>query len=105
MKNIPGQFDFFQPAAPVTPLDGLKAELKPCRCGASLATIGPGAGPHAASLTCVQCHAPRFWMQKAEHAFLCAAIKQFGIPDQPILIRRSAHARNQSNSNQDKERA
>ena len=58
-----------------------------CRCGAALAVIGPGKGPHAAALHCEECDVHRGWVSHATHKFLTEIVNQFGRPTEPIVIR------------------
>ena len=50
------------------------------------AIIGPGRGPHRASLSCRFCNVHRGWLNKQTAAFLLETIKQFGRPTVPITI-------------------
>jgi hypothetical protein len=72
------------------PLLGLPVHLpSQCRCGATNATIGAGAGPHAASLRCANCNAHRGWVAHATLSFIAEIVNLFGRPTAPITIRRS----------------
>lgn len=68
------QLDLFRQAVQLPPHDrshGLSVRMPtPCRCGAALATIGEGRGPHAAALLCAECEAHRAWLSHATHQFL-----------------------------------
>lgn len=77
-------------APTVDPLIGLAVRLPhdPCRCGAVVAEIGPGKGPHLASLSCCACSAHRGWISHATHEFLTKIVNKFGCPDTPIVIQR-----------------
>jgi hypothetical protein len=84
------QLDFFrEPAAP-DPLQGLAVHLSShCRrCGAVVARIAEGAGPHAASLCCATCAAHRGWLAHDAHSFLTKILTTFGSPTAPVTIRR-----------------
>jgi hypothetical protein len=59
-----------------------------CKCGTNTATIGAGAGPHIASLHCVDCGAHRGWLSHEVCSFVNEAIQLFGRPTTPIAIRR-----------------
>jgi len=78
-------------APPASPdqLHGLLAQLpRPCRCGGELAVIGPGKGPHAASLHCCECETHRGWIGHQTYKFLTGTLNQFGRPTEPIILRR-----------------
>ena len=71
------------------PKVGLPATMPcPCRqCGSISATIeSTGAGPHHGSLRC-GCGQFRGWLSKQTYEFVTAAIKQFGKPTEPVVIR------------------
>lgn len=88
--NKPLQRDNKAVAALADPLIGLIVTLPDrCKCGTHEAIVGPGAGPHLASLRCGACEAHRGWMSATSHAFLTETIKQFGRPEAPIVIKRS----------------
>jgi hypothetical protein len=59
-----------------------------CKCGATTATIGAGAGPHIASLRCIDCGAHRGWLAHEVHSFIAEAIALGARPIAPIAIRR-----------------
>jgi hypothetical protein len=85
------QLDLVGTPTPQPPdrLHGLLAQLpKPCRCGAELTIVGPGKGPHAASLHCAECQTHRGWISHATYKFLTETVKQFGRPESPIILRR-----------------
>jgi hypothetical protein len=71
------------------PITGIDVRLPDhCRCGASLAIIGAGAGPHCASLRCEVCDTHRGWVSRDSYNFLISIIEKFGRPTEPVLIRR-----------------
>jgi hypothetical protein len=79
---------FTTPSSQPDPLHGLLAQLpKPCRCGAELATIGPGKAMHAASLICCECQKHRGWIGGVTHKSLTETVKKFGRPTEPIVLR------------------
>jgi hypothetical protein len=86
------QLDLFRQVAPLPPHDrshGLSVQMAmPCRCGATLAVIGPGKAPHAAALHCEGCDVHRGWVSHATHRFLIELINRFGRPVEPVAIRR-----------------
>jgi hypothetical protein len=89
----PVQLDLFQtieimPAA--DPLAGLLVQLpdRCAACDAQIAKVGKGAGPHKASLTCIDCNAHRGWMSSHAHGVLVSITEKFGCPKSPIVIRR-----------------
>ena len=61
-----------------------------CRCGAELATIDVDAAElsAAAALRCSTCSAPRGWLSHRTLDFITDAIRHFGVPTDPIIIRR-----------------
>jgi hypothetical protein len=77
------------------PLIGLRIRLDrtkdvPCgACGQTDVVIGPGTGPHAASLRCASCGRHRGWLPSAFADFLADVISRFGRPSQTITIRNS----------------
>jgi hypothetical protein len=80
------QSDLF---APAQPLAGLEVRLPdPCRCSGAIALLGPGAGPHRASLHCRECSTHRGWVSHTTYEFLCSVANKFGRPQRPITIRR-----------------
>jgi hypothetical protein len=72
-------------------LEGILVELERgcARCGSTTLVIsGPGAGPHAAALTCPHCHRNGGWLQKDAAAFIADVVKAFGgRPTKPIVVR------------------
>ena len=84
-----------QPIIDATPLIGLRVGLDrtvdvPCAmCGQTIVAIGKGAGPHVASLHCVNCNRHRGWLPTAIAEFLLELITRFGRPSEAITIRNS----------------
>jgi hypothetical protein len=75
--------------APPDPLAGTTVRLpNRCRCGARIAEIGAGAGPHVASLYCASCRWHRGWLSGNAHAFIAEIVNQFGRPITRVTIRR-----------------
>ena len=73
------------------PLVGLVVDLQqPCKCGAYVVVIGPGKGPHLASLRCEACDVHRGWLSQQSHSFISKTIEQFGSTTEPIKVRRRA---------------
>jgi hypothetical protein len=73
----------------MTDLVGLAISL-PDQCPNCLeheAVIGPGVGPHQASIICI-CGRHRGWMSKPTFAFLAETIMRFGRPKAPIYVTR-----------------
>jgi hypothetical protein len=76
------------------PLVGLRVKLdrdidrdRPhCR---NIYTIGPGKGPHAGELICVDCGHHR-WMSKRAADWLEFVVTRFGAPNTPISVRTSS---------------
>jgi hypothetical protein len=84
-----GQLSLFSEliTEPSTSVIGLQVTLpQACRCGESIAIIGPSRGPHHASIICCGCGAHRAWMSGATYNFLSTIIDQFGRPLQPIEV-------------------
>jgi hypothetical protein len=87
------QFDLFaiptDRAPDTNPLLDLKVVLPDfCpKCRSGMAIIGPGKGPHVASLTCAGCRHHRGWLSKQKADFIKQIISTFGRPTEPIVIR------------------
>lgn len=87
------QLDLFRavsgpPLPPGDPTHGLMVRLPTaCRCGETLAVVGSGSGPHAASATCTACGTHRSWLSHLTHDFLAKLISKFGRPTEPIVLR------------------
>lgn len=82
-------------------LDGIVVELdRGCKwCGSgTLVIAGPGAGPHAAALSCPHCHRNGGWLPKEAAAFVTATIKEFGRPTGPVIVRSPPVERNARNA-------
>ena len=82
---------FRRPVVPLPPRDRTHGLLvrtpRPCRrCGAELVVIGPGKGPHAASLICAECETHRGWLSHESHRFITEIVDQSGRPTEPILL-------------------
>jgi hypothetical protein len=58
------------------------------RCGSELATIDIEVELHAAALRCSACSALRGWLSTTTLTFILDTIRQFGVPTDPIIIRR-----------------
>jgi hypothetical protein len=52
-------------------------------------TIGPGKGPHAGELICVDCGQHR-WLSKRAADWLEFVVTRFGAPNTPIIVRTSS---------------
>jgi hypothetical protein len=83
------QADLFGQQPSTNPLFGLK--VKPpnsCRrCGAPVAIVGVGKGPHVASLVCKSCGSHGGWLSRANHTFLNEVIDKNGAPPrEPIAL-------------------
>jgi hypothetical protein len=73
------------------PLIGLTVDLQDaCLCGTYLVVIGPGAGPHVASLRCKSCDRHRGWLSRESHRFINETVNRFGCTTEPIKVRRAA---------------
>ena len=79
---------------PSNPAFGLKVVMQSVcpKCRNRLAIIGPGEGPHTASLTCTRCRHARGWLAKQETDFINKIISTFGRPTAPIVLRRKLPA-------------
>jgi len=81
---VSAHLDLFKTAAPDVLL-GLPVQLADtCRCGAMVASIEAGCGPH--HLRCA-CGLHRGWVSGVTYKFLTETVKRFGRPTQPIQIR------------------
>jgi hypothetical protein len=49
--------------------------------------VGPGGGPHRASLHCVVCCRNCGWLSHETAKFLSAVIARFGRPTAPVCVR------------------
>jgi hypothetical protein len=56
---------FISEPIPLAPMQQSAGE-QPCRCGSADFTVGEGAGPHAARLTCSRCGRFRRWIGRRE---------------------------------------
>jgi hypothetical protein len=66
---------------------------QPCGvCGETAVMIGPGAGPHVASLRCICCDRHRGWLPKGAANFIDAAVVLFGRPVVPVTVKTSQYA-------------
>ena len=77
-----------------SPLLGLQVKLernidktKPCH--RNVATVHPGKGPHAGELRCADCDRHRGWLSKEAGEQLLAVIEKFGMPTEPLIIRKT----------------
>jgi hypothetical protein len=88
------QLNLFGPApAPSTALLNARVRLPDaCKCGDITATIGAGAGPHCAELSCSGCGAHRGWLARETYDFIKKIESKFGCPAGPIAIRRGSMA-------------
>jgi hypothetical protein len=72
----------------VDPLVGLKVNLpRQCPCGHDTLHVGPGRGPHRASLLCARCGRDSGWLSHKTATFLSAVIARFGRPIGPVHVR------------------
>jgi hypothetical protein len=73
------------------PIVGLTVDLQQqCKCGAYIAVIGNGKGPHLAPLRCRSCNEHRGWVSREMHSSLTKTTERFGRTTKPITVRRSA---------------
>ena len=63
---------------------------RPCCSRSGIAVLGysAGNGMHAASITCSNCGQHRGWLSKHTAEKIEKIIKQFGVPTEPIILRR-----------------
>jgi hypothetical protein len=88
------QFDLFEvesQSSSAGPLIGLRVKIQGghCNCGEELAVLGSSSGPHAAAILCA-CGAHRGWLGHEIANAIARVIKEFGRPDEPIVLRRGA---------------
>jgi hypothetical protein len=70
------------------PLVGLKVNLpRQCPCGYDTLHVGPGRGPHRASLQCARCGRQCGWLSHKIAKFLADVIARFGRPIAPAHVR------------------
>jgi hypothetical protein len=70
------------------PLVGIEVNLPHhCPCGNGALRIGPGRGPHRASLHCTWCGRHCGWVSNPTAKFLSDIIKHFGRPIEPVCVR------------------
>lgn len=87
----PDQFDLFQNTSagpkPRSSIAGLTVHLdQHCRCGATVAVIVEGKGPHVAALRCPDCNVFRQWLPRKVCEFLSELVARTGRPTEPIEI-------------------
>ncbi len=91
-RHHPNQFELFPdaPAPPEMPrglIAGLAVHLdRHCGCGATIAVIVQGKGPHAAALECPKCCRFRQWVPRAVFQFLVELVARCGRPTEAIKI-------------------
>jgi hypothetical protein len=74
-----------------SPLLGMRVKLgRDVPCCDDIAVVGPGAGPHAAELTCAICGRHCGWLSKSTASWLETVINKFGAPTTPIVLRSAA---------------
>jgi hypothetical protein len=70
------------------PLIGVEVSLpQHCQCGHDKLHIGPGRGPHRASLHCARCRCHCGWLSNESAKFLSDVIEYFGRPTVPVCVR------------------
>jgi hypothetical protein len=70
------------------PLVGIEINLpRHCPCGHDMLHVGPGRGPHRASLQCARCGRHCGWLSHKTATFLSAVIGRFGRPIAPVHVR------------------
>jgi hypothetical protein len=84
------QLDMF---ALVDPLVGIEVNFeRHCLCGHDLHHLGPGSGPHRASLHCSSCGRHCGWLSHQVAKFLSDVIEHFGRPTEPVCVREPPRA-------------
>jgi hypothetical protein len=79
------QLDMFHNA---DPLVGIGINLpRHCQCGHDMLHVGPGRGPHRASLQCARCRRHCGWLSHVVAKFLSEVIDHFGRPIAPVHVR------------------
>jgi hypothetical protein len=92
-KRNPLQRSMFAPSSDIAPIIGQRVELRRSRdvdcpkCKSRIGIIGEGVGPHWASINCSYCGRHRAWMPAKLTGALIEAVKAFGRPEQPIILR------------------
>ena len=75
------------------PLIGIEINLpRHCPCGHDTLLIGPGRGPHRASLNCTRCRRQCGWLSNESAKFISSVIEHFGRPTTPVCVRVSRGA-------------
>ena len=70
------------------PLVGIEINLpRHCPCGHDMLHVGPGRGPHRASLQCARCGRHCGWLSHKTATFPSAVIGRFGRPIAPVHVR------------------
>jgi hypothetical protein len=87
------QLDLFV-AEPASRLTGIHIKLdrpidREQPCCRNVCVVGRPRGPHPGELTCVDCGQHRGWLGKVTGTWLEDVIEQFGMPNVPIVIRKS----------------
>jgi hypothetical protein len=87
-ESFRAQLDLFGAPTSGDPLLGL-AVSKTCRkCGDLVAILGPGKGPHSASLLCRSCGLHHSWVSRANYTLAKELTTKFGPPREPIVFPR-----------------
>ena len=92
--HVPRQRDLFGTGN--DPLVGLHVQLDRavdrCRpCHGNIVEVCAGRGPHKYGLLCTVCGAFRGWLPAAAAGFLLTTIREFGVPDAPLVWRDATH--------------
>jgi hypothetical protein len=79
----------------VTPIKDIKVELHRsdndfCHCGATMAIIVKGVGPHEAALRCISCDRHRGWLSENDATKMVETVNLFGVPTEAITIRKAS---------------
>jgi hypothetical protein len=92
--------DLFDGTEAVPPADLVVrlVDRDPCDCGCDLAVIAPSKHPHAGELKCSECRSHRGWIPREAFAFVQETIQRFGIPPEPIVIRKREKAMTYDNT-------
>jgi hypothetical protein len=70
------------------PFVGIEINLpRHCQCGHDMLRLGPGRGPHRASLQCARCGRHCGSLSQIVAKFLSGVIEHFGRPIAPVQVR------------------
>ena len=79
------QLNLFGPPAHVREIS-VKLPAACRHCGCPVAIVGPGAGPHAASVRCRSCGRRVGWLSRAHCAYINRVLETRGLQREPIVL-------------------